>query len=635
MAGWTRKKRTAVERAFYAFLDRSFVNSKEGGRICLGRQLYKGQRKFITLVFDSLENGCHHVYCLKSRQLGLSTIARALTIFLLGIHDGLKGAIVFDTDQNRQESRAELEIMIDDLPSTLKFPAIKGNNRAGLTLSNNSKILFMSAGVRQSKTSGTLGRSVGLSLAHLSELCSYDNPSGLESFMNSLAEYNPDRLYIFESTARGHNQWKKMWLEARADPDHCACLFLGWFDHPLQKIDRDQPDFLRYGVEPPTQKELERIAEVKKLYGEEISMEQLAWYRRRMDPAQVKQDDDDDPLKVQEQPWTEFEAFQTTGAIFFANEKLNDQTTKNVSEKWKGYMYNTSAAEFTDMFILKAENYRSVELRVWEEPENDAVYAIGIDPAYGENEENDRSSIQVLKCFADGCDQVAEYAWPLITTRQLSWVLVSLLGWYGMNGARVHYCLELNGPGTAVLNGLKELKHFIEQGYRPREVAEKGLQNLFQNVRTYIYTRPDSVGVGSNIHFKTNLQLKVMLMERLRDFASQSDILRVRSADAIEEMRQVAREGDSIKAPSSMRDDRVLALALATHCWETKIKRDLMTQKRTRATEVARKRLTITDQVFLFQQNQLEQFFKTKQVARQQARFAQMRNQARFGGRRY
>jgi hypothetical protein len=37
----------------------------------------------------------------------------------------------------------------------------------------------------------------------------------------------------------------------------------------------------------------------------------------------------------------------------------------------------------------------------------------------------------------------------------------------------------------------------------------------------------------------------------------------------------------------------------------------------------------------LFQSNMLENFFKTKQVARQQARFAQMRNQARFGGRRY
>jgi hypothetical protein len=42
--------------------------------------------------------------------------------------------------------------MINDLPRKFKFPIIKGNNRAGLTLTNDSKILFMSAGVRKSKT---------------------------------------------------------------------------------------------------------------------------------------------------------------------------------------------------------------------------------------------------------------------------------------------------------------------------------------------------------------------------------------------------------------------------------------------------------------------------------------------------
>jgi hypothetical protein len=634
MAGWSHKKRVAVEEAFYQFLNRCFVNSRDYGRICLGETLYWGQRLFITEVFDALEADIHDIWVLKSRQLGLSTIARALTMFLLGIHAGLKGAIVFDTDQNKSESRAELEVMIEDLPASLKFPAIKGNNRAGLTLENNSKVLFMSAGVRQSKTSGTLGRSVGLSLAHLSELCSYDNPSGIEAFNNSLSEVNPDRLYIRESTARGYNQWTNDWKAARADPDHNRCIFLGWWSKESQRIDKSEPDFLRYGVDPPSEKETVKIKAVREQYGFEVTVEQLAWYRRKTDPSQML-DEDVDPLKIQEQPWTEEEAFQQTGAVFFANEKLTDQSNKNVDVRWTGYMYNTSAAEFTDLFVIKAQNYKSIELKVWEEPEHDAVYAIGVDPAYGENEDNDRSSIQVIKCFADGCDQVAEYAWPLITTRQLSWVLASLMGWYGQSGARVHYCLELNGPGTAVLNGLKELKYFIERGYRPREVKEKGLQDIFRNVHSYIYNRPDSVGVGTNVHFKTNMQLKVMLMERLRDFASQASILKIRSADTVEEMRTVARDGDSIKAPSSMRDDRVVALALATHCWETKIKRDLMTQKRTRESEMARKRLTISDQVFLFHQNQLEQFFKTKQVARTSVRLAAMRSGSRFGGSRF
>jgi len=167
MAGWTRRKREMMEEGFYLFLSRCYINSRDAGRICLGEELYDGQRRFITAVFDALENDIHKIYVLKSRQLGLSTIARALSMFLIGVHPGLKGAIVFDTDNNKNESRAELETMINDLPKTLKFPPISSNNRTGLTLANDSKVLFMSAGTRKSKTSGTLGRSVGLSLAHL------------------------------------------------------------------------------------------------------------------------------------------------------------------------------------------------------------------------------------------------------------------------------------------------------------------------------------------------------------------------------------------------------------------------------------------------------------------------------------
>ncbi len=134
MAGWTHEKRIAVESAFYQFLNRCKVNSKDDGPIVLGECLYDGQRRFIAMVFDSFQQDIHKIFVLKSRQLGLSTIARALTMFLLGVHSGLKGAVVFDTDQNKQETRSELEVMINDLPRSLKFPGIKGNNRAGLTL---------------------------------------------------------------------------------------------------------------------------------------------------------------------------------------------------------------------------------------------------------------------------------------------------------------------------------------------------------------------------------------------------------------------------------------------------------------------------------------------------------------------
>ena len=164
-----REKREVVEEGFYAYLRKAKLFSKDfSGEIILGEHLYEGQTWFITEVFDALENDIHQIYVLKSRQLGLSTIARAMTSFLLGFHPGLKGACVFDTSENRQESRAELVSMINGLPRSLKFPIITADNRSGVTLANNSKILFLSAGVKKTKTSGTLGRSLGVSLAHMS-----------------------------------------------------------------------------------------------------------------------------------------------------------------------------------------------------------------------------------------------------------------------------------------------------------------------------------------------------------------------------------------------------------------------------------------------------------------------------------
>jgi hypothetical protein len=595
--------------------------------------LFDGQIRFITATFDSLERDIHKIYVLKSRQLGISTIARALGIFLLGVHPGLKGAVVFDTDQNKQESRAEIEVMISELPKTLKFPFIKGNNRAGLTLANDSKVLFLSAGVRKSKTSGTLGRSVGLSLALCSELCSWDNDEGLEAFEQSLSDINPDRLYVYESTARGFNKWWEMWEDARKDP-HCCCVFLGWWSKPSQKIDRDDPDFARYGEQAPTDKELEKIAAVKEQYGHEVTPEQLAWVRRKMDPTAEREGDapaefEGSTTRVQEQPWTEAEAFQQTGSVFFAPEKLTEQSAKHVSLNYKSYMYVVQD-EFLYTQILKAPNSKMVELKVWEPPvTTGGVYVLGCDPAYGSNAGNDRSCMQIFRCYADGIDQVAEYAWPLISTQHLAYVLASLLGWYGQDGNTIRYILELNGPGGAVYTALKSLRYQLEHATprQQKDAEERGLQQIFQNVRTYVYNRVDAMGPGFNYHFLTNQNLKMLIMERFRDFL-QNGMLHARSQALIDEAKSVTRDRDtgSIEAPGSMKDDRVVAAALATLCWEDRIKKDMQAQGRTREAEAARQRLTITDQVFLFQQNQLSNFFAAKRSARMSEHRQMVRN---------
>jgi len=642
MSGWSKQKRRVMERGFYAFLNRTWVNSKEYGRICLGERLYDGQKQFIRTVFDALETDKHKVFILKSRQLGLSTISRALSAFYIGMHDGMQGALVFDTMPHRDSARIELGKLIRNLDPSLKFPRVLGvggaGNRDSLQLENDARILFLSAGTQQRSTSGTLGRSEGLSMAHLSELCSYDNPEGLKAFEQSMSEFHPDRLYIYESTARGYNQWKDMWDDACADTIHCQTLFLGWWSREDQRIDKEDGDFSVYGREPPSQRERERINEVRKLYGVEISAEQLAWIRRKVDPTSRPDGDTDagfeaeDNVMLAEQAWTAEEAFQQTGSKFFGAKALTEVTRKHSSNKFKAYMY-WAGEEFPPR-IFHAENLKMTELKVWEEPDPDGIYVLACDPAYGENEENDHSAIQVCRCYADGLDQVAEYSWPLVTTYQLAWVIASLLGWYGQSRSEIRYILELNGPGTAVFNELKNLKGKVEARRFTSSEEDVGLADIFRNVRTYIYSRPDAMGVGYNYHWKTNISLKVTVMERLRDFVGNGK-LRVRSHSLLTEMKSVAREGDSISAPRGMRDDRTFAMALAVHYWETKVVTPLIAQRRTREAEIARRRLSIVDQVSLFNQNHLDMFFSQKRTSRNTLRQQMLRQSWRNQGRRW
>lgn len=632
---WSRKKRIAFERAFYEFLNNCYIDSKDtGGSTCLGDNIFYGQRKFITDVLDGLEQDIHEFYVLKSRQLGISTISRALSTFYLGVTDGLRGALIFDTDGNRLEARQEIVSMIEGLPTKIQFPGIVGDNRQGLALSNNTTLAFMSAGVKKSKTSGTLGRSRGLSFIHASEMCSWDNTEGVESLRQALSEINPDRLYIWESTGRGYNQWHEMWTEARKDPDHKKCIFLGWWSKDSQKIDRDHSDFAKYGVEDPTEKEQKKIDEVKKLYDFDISREQLAWVRRKMDPGRQGDDYDADldtnVIRLQEQPWTEDDAWQITGSTFFEAESLNRIAANQTSKKFKAYGY-ICGLDFYDCKVTPAFNSRMTELKVWEPPQDDSIYVLAADPAYGHDEKNDRSAIQVLRCYSDGVDQVAEYAWPLTNTRQFAWVIASLLGWYAGDRSEVYFILELNGPGEAVWNEFQSLKAQVQYGYHGDMLRERNLENIFANVKNYIYSRSDAMSVGQNYQWKLNSRLKVSIMQRLRDFTS-NGMLTIRSQDTVEEMRSIAQEGDSIAAQGSKKDDRVIALAMGIRCWEERVRRTLMAGKRTREAEVAKHRMTLKDQIQLFNGSQLSDFFAVKAGQKRAAMVAAAR--AKWKGRR-
>jgi hypothetical protein len=122
-------------------------------------------------------------------------------------------------------------------------------------------------------------------------------------------------------------------------------------------------------------------------------------------------------------------------------------------------------------------------------------------------------------------------------------------------------------------------------------------------------------GVGMIPTHNTSPQNKESILEGLRGYFT-NEQLRIRSHDLIEEMKTITRDGASIAAEGNLKDDRVLAMAMAVHYWSTKIRRNLIVQKRPREAEAAKKMKSIVDQTALFNANMLSAFMGQKAKGR-------------------
>jgi len=195
---------------FYKFCANLKIETKEEGLrnldSLLGTQTYVMQE-----IADGLANNIHFFVILKGRQLGITTISLALDLYWHFTNAGLGGTLVTDTEENRDMFRGTLGAYMDGLPKEYKIPML-AHNRNSLSLKNRSRIFYQVAGLR---AKGSLGRGKGITFLHGTETSSWGDEEGLASLLASLAETNPNRLYIFESTARGFNMFHEMYVTAK------------------------------------------------------------------------------------------------------------------------------------------------------------------------------------------------------------------------------------------------------------------------------------------------------------------------------------------------------------------------------------------------------------------------------------
>ena len=545
---------------FYKFCSELKIETKEEGLKKMGNLL--GTQKYVMEeIQKGLAEDIHFFVILKGRQLGITTVSLALDLYWQFTHPGWQGTLVADTEENRDMFRSTLGMYMDGLPKEYKIPLI-AHNRNQMVLKNRSRIFYQIAGNKS-----RLGQGKAITYLHGTETASWGNEEGLASLIASLAEKNPERLYMFESTAQGFNMFHDMYKVAKSAKTQKA-IFCGWWRNEYYSVDASSNIYKVYWDGRLTPEEKEWTKDIKKLYGVEINSRQMAWWRWKLSEG-IK----DESLMYQEFPPTEDYAFVMTGTSFFSHSRCTESAKvakKSLPDCYR-YVFGQS---FQDTEVLKSTE-RLGTLRVWEEPVDTAYYVIGADPAYGSSDWADRFCIQVYRAYANGLDQVAEFATAEMNTYQFAWVIAHLAGAYKNSTLN----LEINGPGQAVINEIRTLKRMAVS---MNNKMGSDLMDVLGNMSNYLWRRNDSLGGPSmSIGFLTTSSTKERMLAYMKDFFER-EMMNVLSMDLLEEMKTIVREDGFIGAPGRAKDDRVIASALAVVAFAEQVQPRLIAARITR-----------------------------------------------------
>ncbi len=550
-------------KKFYNFCNYLKIESKEQGMITLGNTLLGTQTYVMDEVAKGLQDNVHFFVVLKGRQLGITTISLAMDLYWHFLNPGMQGTLTTDTEENREQFRSTLQMYMDGLPKEYKIP-LMSHNRNQMVLKNRSRMFYQVAGTR---SKGTLGRGKGITFLHGTETSSWGDEEGLASLLASLAETNPLRYYMFESTARGFNMFHDMWVTAKKARTQRA-IFCGWWRNQLYSADPDSDVYKVYWDGKLSAEEKEWTREIKKIYNYEINSRQMAWWRWKLHEG-LK----DEGMMYQEFPPTEDYAFVMTGSSFFSTARCTD-AMKEAKLINASYYRFSMGANFQDTELLKS-SARLATMTIWEEPVSTAYYVIGADPAYGSSDWADRFCIQVYRCYADGLDQVAEFCTSELNTFQFAWVIAYLAGAYRNSTLN----LEVNGPGQAVINELRNLKR---QASAMPERDGRAMHDVLGNMQHYLWRRNDSMGGMSNsIGWVTTHSSKERMLNYFKDYFERN-MCKVYSTELLDEMKGIVREDGTIAAYGRGKDDRVIASALACAAYAEQVQPRLIAQRITR-----------------------------------------------------
>ena len=190
------------------------------GRILFN--LYPFQDKILHLFRDE-----QYIITLKSRQLGISTLAAAYSLWLMLFHKDKNILALATTQATARNLVTKVIFMYDELPKWLKLPSVE-KNKLSLRLRNGSK-------VQAKSSSPDAARSEAVSLLLMDEAAFIDNVD--ETFTAAQQTLATGGQCMALSTPNGVGNWfHRTWEKAETGENSFIPIRLPWTVHP----ERDQ-----------------------------------------------------------------------------------------------------------------------------------------------------------------------------------------------------------------------------------------------------------------------------------------------------------------------------------------------------------------------------------------------------------
>ena len=193
-----------------------YIQHPTRGRILFN--LYPFQDKVLHLFRDH-----QYLITLKSRQLGISTLAAGYSLWLMLFHKDKNVLALATTQATARNLVSKTMFMYDQLPKWLRLPAVE-KNKLSLRLKNGSKITAKSS-------NADAARSEAVSLLLIDEAAFIDNIQ--ETFTAAQQTLATGGQCMALSTPNGIGNWFHLtWEKAESGENSFVPIRLPWTVHP-------------------------------------------------------------------------------------------------------------------------------------------------------------------------------------------------------------------------------------------------------------------------------------------------------------------------------------------------------------------------------------------------------------------